>query len=254
MCRLYGQRSRTSASAAEPLCSSHNALRFQSHAHPHGWGVGWWEGGRPRVERGLLPAHADQAFCDASHRAHSQVVLAHVRDASVGPVTAANTHPFTQGPWVFAHNGTVARYKRSSRLRARLEEEIAPALRPLLQGDTDSERCFLLFLTRVQALRAEARPALDQVRRALAETTALVAALADAGAARPSSLNFLVSDGRLLLGTRRGRSLHWLQETGPKARLVIASEPIGSGKWVEVPEGGYVGVGPGLRAVAGMLE
>jgi len=256
MCRLYGQRCRTAASAAEPLCSSPNALRFQSHSHPHGWGVGWWEEGRPRVRRGVLPAHADQAFCDASHTAHSWVVLAHVRDASVGPVTEDNTHPFSLGRWLFAHNGTVSRYRRSARLRDRLEQEIAPGLRPMLRGQTDSERCFLIFLSRLGASGggAAAHPALPRMRRALAETTALVAALADAGAARPSSLNFLVSDGRVLLGTRRGRSLHWLRQGGPQARLVIASEPIGAGPWTEVPEGGFVGVGPSLRPVTGMLE
>jgi glutamine amidotransferase len=255
MCRLYAQRSASAACAAEPLCSSHNALRFQSHRHPHGWGVGWWQGGRPRVLRGLLPAHADDAFCEASHAARSQVILAHVRDASVGPVTEANTHPFSLGPWLFAHNGTVARFRRSGRLRAALEAEIDPALRRHLGGETDSERCFLLFLTRLGARRTGAAPAtLAQVRRALAEATALVARLADPGADRPSSLNFLVSDGRLLAACRRGRTLHWMREGGEAGRLVIASEPIGAHRWREVPEGGFVGVGPSLRPSAGPLR
>lgn len=240
MCRLYGQRSASAAGAAEPLCSSHNALRFQSHVHPHGWGVGWWSAGRPRVERGVLPAHADQAFCDASHRARSRIVLAHVRDASVGAVTEANTHPFAHGPWLFAHNGTVARYRRSARVRAALEAGIAPALRRRLRGETDSERCFFLFLSRLGPAAGGAT--LAQVRRALAETTALIAGLADRGAARPSSLNFLVSDGRLLCASRRGRTLHLLVEPGAAGRVVIASEPIGRGDWREVPDGGFVGV------------
>jgi glutamine amidotransferase len=251
MCRLYGQRSAAAAGAADPLCSSHNALRFQSHVHPHGWGVGWWRAGRPRVERGVLPAHADQAFCDASHRAHSRIVLAHVRDASVGAVHERNTHPFAHGPWLFAHNGTVARWRRSSRLRAAIEAEIAPALRRQLRGETDSERCFLLFLTRLGT--AWRRASLAEVRRALAQVTALVARLADPGAPRPSSLNFLASDGRLLAASRRGRTLHWLREAGPAGRLVIASEPIGKGPWREVPEGGFVGVDGRGRVQVGPL-
>ncbi len=47
MCRLYGQRSPNAAGAAEPLCSSHNALRFQAHAHPFAWG-GIADPGSPR--------------------------------------------------------------------------------------------------------------------------------------------------------------------------------------------------------------
>ncbi|MBI5070715.1 MAG: class II glutamine amidotransferase [Deltaproteobacteria bacterium] len=251
MCRLYGQRSAATAGAAEPLCVSHNALRFQSHVHPHGWGVGWWRAGRPQVERGVLPAHADQAFCDASHRARSRVVLAHVRDASVGAVTERNTHPFAHGPWLFAHNGTVARFRRSARVRAALEAEIAPSLRRNLHGETDSERCFYLFLSRLG--RSWRRATLAEVRRALAETTRIVSGLADPGAARPSSLNFLVSDGRLLAAARRGRTLHLLRQPGPSGRVVIASEPIGKGPWREVPDGGFVGVDPRGRLVEGAL-
>ncbi len=244
MCRLYGQRASAASTAAEPLCSSHNALRFQAHEHPHGWGVGWWAGDRPRVLRGLLPAHRDQAFCDASRAARSRVILAHVRDASIGPVREENTHPFSCGPWLFAHNGTVARFRRSSRVRAAIEAEIDPSLRRRLRGDTDSERVFLIFLSRLTARSAARSPSLVQVRRALAEVTAAVARIADPGSPRPSSLNLLVSDGRLLAATRRGRTLHWALEA---ARFVVASEPIGKGVWSEVPEGGFVGVDEEMR-------
>ena len=106
-----------------------------------------------RVERGLLPAHADEAFVEAARAARSRVVIAHVRDASVGPVTEANTHPFVHDQWIFAHNGTVARFKDVARVRAELEAEIDPELRRALRGETDSERCFLIFLTRLAARR-----------------------------------------------------------------------------------------------------
>src|SRR5512138_2436146 len=99
MCRLYGQRAESASSAEGPLCSEHNALRFQSHKHPHGWGVAWYEAGQPVLRRGLLPAHEDDAFVRAVAAARSQVVLAHVRDASIGAVTAENTHPFHHGRW-----------------------------------------------------------------------------------------------------------------------------------------------------------
>ena len=251
MCRLYGQRAPSATGAAEPLCSSHNALRFQAHAHPHGWGVGWWAGGRPRVLRGVLPAHRDQAFCDASHAARSRVILAHVRDASVGPVREENTHPFAWGPWLFAHNGTVARYRRSARVRRAIEAEIDPALRRHLRGDTDSERVFLMFLSRLPAWDAKA--SLAQVRRALAETTAAVASIADPGSPRLSTLNFLVSDGRFLAASRRGKTLHWMLEPGEAGRFVVASEPIGKAAWREVPEGGFVGVDEEMRPTTGAL-
>jgi glutamine amidotransferase len=201
-----------------------------------------------------LPAHRDQAFYDASHAAHSRVILAHVRDASVGPIREENTHPFASGPWLFAHNGTVARYRRSARVRSALEAEIEPGLRRRLRGDTDSERVFLLFLSRLRALARGAPPGLAQVRRALAQATGEVARIADPGAPRPSSLNLLVSDGHLLAATRRGRTLYWTLEPGRGGRFVVASEPIGRGRWTEVPEGGFVGVDGRMRPVTGGLD
>ncbi len=241
MCRLFGQHAPPELDRCVPLCSAHNALRFQSHKHPHGWGIAWYQGGQVRVERGLLPAHADEAFVEAARAARSRVVIAHVRDASVGPVTEVNTHPFVHGGWIFAHNGTVARFKDVARVRAELEAEIDPGLRRQLRGETDSERCFLLFLTRLAAHRPAAGATLAEVKRALRETTEAVRRIADQHSVRPSSLNFLVSDGRVLAASRLGRDLHMAEQAGTEHVFAVASEPIGAADWKVVPEGAVVG-------------
>ena len=254
MCRLYGQRADVASSAEEPLCSSHNALRFQSHKHPHGWGVAWYEGARPRLQRGILPAHADADFAEAAAGARSPVVVAHVRDASVGGVCAENTHPFVHGRWVFAHNGTIARYRASATVRAAVEAEIDADLRAALCGETDSERCFLLFLTRLRArARAGGEATLSDVRVALAETTAAIQRCADDDA-HHSSLNFLVSDGRLLAACRRGRDLVWNLREHPARLFVVASEIVGHPEWEQVPEGGFIGVDERFRLVRAPLH
>jgi glutamine amidotransferase len=241
MCRLFGQHARPDLDRSEALCSAHNALRFQSHRHPHGWGIAWYRGHEVVVRRGLLPAHADDAFVAAAREARSQVVLAHVRDASVGPVSEPNTHPFVHGRWVFAHNGTVARFRRSERVRAALEAEIDPAFRRCLHGDTDSERCFYLVLTRLAARTRLDRATLVEVQEALVEVTRTVQRLADTPRVKPSSLNFLVTDGRLLAASRLGRDLHVARAAGPEGAFVIASEPIGPAAWATVPDGSFVG-------------
>jgi predicted glutamine amidotransferase len=255
MCRMFGQHAHPGFDLCEPLCSAENALRFQSHQHPHGWGIGWYEGALPRVRLGTLPAHADEAFVDAAQAVRGRVVIAHVRDASIGPVAAENTHPFRHGRWLFAHNGTVARFKRSRRVREALLAEIDPDLRAAVRGDTDSERCFLVFLSRLRARAPLDGAALPDVRRALAETTETVLRVADAaGAPKPSSLNFLVSDGRVLAACRRGRSLHLALDAGPRHAFVVASERIGRAAWEEVPEGGFVATEDGVRVVRGALD
>lgn len=253
MCRLFGQRADPDFDVCEPLCGAHNALRTQSHRHPHGWGIGWYVGRVPVIRRGLVPAHADDGFVKAARSARSHLVLAHVRDASIGPIAAENTHPFAAGQWLFAHNGTVARYRRSERVRAAIEAEIAPRLRSRIRGETDSERCFYLFLTRLAARRGSGHPGLEEVREALAGTVATISRIADAGE-RTSSLNFLVSDGRLLAACRHGRSLHAAPQARGGRLFAVASEPIGKKGWVEVPEDGFVGVDATLRVLSAPLR
>jgi len=254
MCRLFGQHAHPGFDACEPLCGAENALRFQSHRHPHGWGIGWYEHGSPCVRRGILPAHSDDAFLAAGREIRSPLVVAHVRDASVGPVRQENTHPFLYGQWLFAHNGTVARFRDSAEVRAALASEIDPDLRRLVRGDTDSERCFFLFLTRLRARSGLDAPSLEGVRCALAQTTATVLSIADAAPShKPSSLTFLVSDGRLLAACRRGRPLQLAANAGPRHVFVLASERIGRASWAEVLEGGFAGTEDGIRVVSGPL-
>ncbi|HEY4769865.1 MAG TPA: class II glutamine amidotransferase, partial [Myxococcales bacterium] len=178
MCRLFGCRSRDPGGVSHELFHGANALRVQSREHPDGWGVGWYEGGAPRVIRSLTPAHGDADFEKLSHFVAAQTVLAHVRKASVGRVSMDNTHPFQRGPWLFAHNGTLPDWERA---RGPLEALIDPSLRPELRGETDSERCFLIFLSRLLR-RCELENAdVASAASALAETVGLVREIAERG-------------------------------------------------------------------------
>src|SRR5439155_16487291 len=130
----------------------------------------------PRVVRSLTPAHGDGEFEKLSQYVTAQTVVAHVRKASVGRVAEENTHPFQRGPWLFMHNGTLPEWEKN---RPRLEALIAPALREKLRGETDSERCFLLFLTRLMR-RCDADAAdLDSAAAALNETVSFLRQMAE---------------------------------------------------------------------------
>ncbi len=253
MCRLFGQLTDAHRDAQEPLCSAENALRVQSHRHPHGWGVAWHpaRSGAPEIRRGVMAAHADDDFSEAARRARSRVVLAHVRDASVGAVALQNTHPFVEGPWVLAHNGTVARFARVRSVREALEREMGADRRRRLRGDTDSERLFHLFLARLGARAAGSRAGLWEVRQALGDVVRRVREIADRGELR-STVNLLVSDGRLLAACRHGKPLHVALHAGGDV-FAVASEPIGPGAWEEVPEDGFVGIDGAGRVLRGRI-
>jgi glutamine amidotransferase len=176
-----------------------------------------------------------------------------VRKASVGRVSEENTHPFQRGRWLFMHNGTLPQWENN---RSRLEELIAPALREKLRGETDSERCFLLFLTRLMRRCEPYQADVESAAAALAETISLLRATVETDG-EPASTTFLATDGRLLLACRRGRTLY-LASPAPDAQgccdyVAVASEdpgtppPGGKHGWRLVPEESLVAVDPELR-------
>jgi glutamine amidotransferase len=253
MCRLFCSRTRHPGRVSHELFHGANALRVQSLEHPDGWGLGWYEGAVPRVVRSLTPAHGDQEFEKLSHFVNAQTVLAHVRKASVGKVAPENTHPFQRGPWLFAHNGTVPEWEK---VRGPLEALIDPSLRAELRGETDSERCFLLFLSRLRKRGDLEDAEVGNAAAALSETVALVCD-AVGKCETPASTTFLATDGRLVLACRRGRTLY-LSAPEPDAQgrceyVAVASEdpgeppPGGKRAWRVLDEDALVAVDAELR-------
>jgi len=252
VCRLFGFRSNQPARVHRSLVAEKNSLLQQSREHKDGWGIAYYgDRPEPEVAHGLGPAHADPDFDRVSGLVSSHAVLAHVRLKSVGEVAVRNAHPFLRGRWAFAHNGTVRDFERH---REAMERLIAPELLAGLQGETDSERCFLIFLTELRG-----RSGIDAVAGALARTMAAVSRLTDRDdQEKPTSMNFMVTDGELLVATRRHRTLfvsegrargegglsHPPPEDGARlTQLVIASEELSSeSHWHQVAEDELVGV------------
>jgi predicted glutamine amidotransferase len=258
MCRLYGFRSDVPERVHQSLVREANSLRVQSHEHKDGWGIASYQDGPfPQVARGTGAAHADPEFERVSALVSSHAVLAHVRLASVGPVGMQNAHPFVYGPWAFAHNGTLQRFDRHV---ATLDALIDPDLRALIRGETDSERCFYLFLTLLRTRGSLERPDFLDVARTLVQTARAVVRITEVGATKPSSTNFMVTDGHLLVAIRRHRTLFYSERKrrGTRGRppapgeqlkqLVVASEMLeGENHWHELPEEWALGVDASLR-------
>lgn len=255
MCRLFGFRSNVAATVHPPLVMEQNSLRKQSVEHKDGWGIAYFEDTLPAVARGVGPAHGDPEFEHVSSKLASHAVLAHVRLASVGRIHITNTHPFIHRQWAFAHNGTVRDFAMH---RPQIETAIDMDLRTNIHGDTDSERCFYLFLTRLREITNDRDPSADDVARALAQVTHFVTRITDLpDDEKPTSLNFMVTDGNIMVATRLNRTLFFSErkrehppgESPPDHTrldsLVISSEKLDiDGHWHEVPERTMVGVGP----------
>ena len=254
MCRMFASRTRLPSGVAHELLHGSNALRVQSKEHQDGWGLGWYEHGAPRVVHSLSPAHGDAEFEKLSLFVSAPTVVAHVRRASVGKVARENTHPFQRGSWLFSHNGTIPLWDEA---RPRVEALIAPALLDKVQGETDSERCFLLFLTLLMRRCEPDFAGVEHAAIALAETARLVREASERPGTEPASTNFFATDGRLLVACRHGRTL-FISAPEPDAQgrcdyVALSSEnpgdppPGGSRSWRLLPEESLVAVDPELR-------
>jgi glutamine amidotransferase len=143
MCELLGM----SANTPTDLCFSFTGLTRRggdSGPHRDGWGVAFYEGrGVQSFHESCASAQSDIARMVQTLPIKSEIAICHIRQANVGKVNLANTHPFQRELWgqywTFAHNGQVNDFKA----RKGIYEPV---------GTTDSEA---LFCDLMNAIRSE---------------------------------------------------------------------------------------------------
>jgi glutamine amidotransferase len=261
MCRLFGFRSSVPSGIHRSLILAQNSLAQQAIAHQHGWGIGIYGPNGPLVVRAITPASECEAFRSAALHAATSTCIAHVRRATVGSIQHTNLHPFTAGPWMMAHNGTIHGFEV---LRPRME---AAGFLKKPTGTTDSECFFLFFLQQLveAGLKLEdpdelLEPILPELLR---QSVARLRLWAEEAGVEPPILNILLTNGRLFLAHRGGRELLFSTQKrfckdaatctepnkvcllsrrpSPKVNhLILASEPIGEEDHWEVLEEGSI--------------
>jgi len=163
MCRLLGLNAgRHPVSASFWLLEAPDSLEMQAHRNVDGSGIGFFDsGGAPVVDKQPEPAFADPEFAKEANQARSVTFVAHVRYATAGSRTLANTHPFTMGGRIMAHNGGLGEL-------GRLEEQLG-RYRELVRGDTDSERYFALITQQVDTHGGDVGAGIAAAARWIAE-------------------------------------------------------------------------------------
>ena len=253
MCQLLGMN----CNVPTDICFSFEGFTArggETDVHKDGWGIGWYEDGDVRLVK--EPAAASDSACLAfiqDHPFRSRLVLSHIRKATQGALSLANTQPFARElggrMHVFAHNGDLD----GTRLR---DAYALGAYRPV--GDTDSEYAFCALLARLAPLwRDGGAPPLDARLARVAEFAAGLRALGPA--------NFLYADGdalfahghkRMHAGGIRPPGLHVLCRTcagesgafdaeglsiasagGPQEVALAASVPLTGEGWRPLGEG-----------------
>src|SRR5688572_20079174 len=206
MCRLFGFRSVIPSQVHRSLVLAENALGYQSHKHPDGWGVAYYVDGCPHLTRSAATALGDTLFHRLSGVVASETVLAHVRQATQGKSSVLNSHPFQYGRWVGAHNGDIPNLEA---VRADLRAEISPALQRFVLGDTDSELLFFQFLSKLSESGPLGAPhTLAQVVSALRRTVQRTREICDVGGHK-GLLTLMLTDGQSLVACQGGRQLYY---------------------------------------------
>jgi len=197
MCRLLGYCSSREASL-EDLIGADGLREFTGLCalHGDGWGMAWYEGAEPVVRKSPIRADSAPEYDKLAREPLADLGLVHLRWATPGlGVNELNSHPFRHGQYMFAHNGAIHPQNR-------LPEMLPEQWELQLAGTTDSERYFLLIMSRLASHGGD-----------------MVAAIAEAAADidsrfEPNSLN------AILLTPDRLYSISWHHgDRVPEAKL-----------------------------------
>ncbi|OSI15789.1 class II glutamine amidotransferase [Neisseria dentiae] len=197
MCQLLGMNCNTPTDIVFSFEGFRRRGGLTDH-HADGFGIGFFEGRGVRLFHDDKPsANSPVADLVKAYQIKSENVIAHIRKATQGQTSLANTHPFMRemwgGYWLFAHNGHLKNFfpKEGGFYRA--------------VGNTDSERAFCYILEQLRRRFSE-RPDEHALFDAVAELTAEI---------REYGLfNFMMSNGECLFA-HASTLLHYIVRKAP---------------------------------------
>jgi glutamine amidotransferase len=191
-------------------------MRAGGTVNVDGYGVGWFPGPVRYRRAGTLWSDANLRQLASTE---STAFLAAVRSATTGmPVADAACAPFTDGTWLFSHNGRVDGWPHTVAALAKAVE-VTDLL--TMDAPTDSALLWTILRRRLETGKNPAQALVELVREVV-------------DAAPKSRLNFLLTNGEALVGTTWTHAL-WVLEKGQS--VTLASEPLDDDPgWWEIPD------------------
>jgi len=224
MCRFLAYRG-APISMSKLLYEPKNSLIHQSyHAQERkeplngdGFGVAWYAQEiepTPATFVSIQPAWNNRNLRNIARKIRSNCIFAHIRAASKGNVSENNCHPFDYKNLLFMHNGDIGGFREIKRtLRMNLADEIYD----WIQGETDSEHFFALFLDNL--LRNGGEQTSENFVATLKETfVQLKEILKKNGVNKPVLLNVAITNGEFMVATR------YVSGAGAKPNTLYHSE------------------------------
>ena len=239
--------------------------RRESDAIQWGWGVGFFQSGEILLKRRPLDDRRELDVANMIADVRSDILVAHIRHATIGSLRTDNTHPFRYRHWMFADTGTVDGF---GDVRPRLHDTLPRFLQRSLRGDTDSELLFHLFLSFLHDAGKLDHPAVptQDVFTALRSSLALLDRIGREAGMNNSRLNILVATPEYLVAAHRGKAMGYrvlrgrddfeplFAEEGPSklrmpdlepCRLSVVASDFDNDRvpsdWIEVPDRAMIG-------------
>lgn len=212
MCQLLGMNCNTPTD----IVFSFEGFRRRggmTDVHVDGFGIAFFEGKGVRIYQDDRPsASSPVADLIKGYQIKSKNVIAHIRKATQGQVSLANTHPFMRELWgeywLFAHNGHL---QSPETLFADSAQQY---YRPV--GITDSEAAFCYILEHLRQ-RYETKPSDDVLFN---EIKLLVEKIRQAGI-----LNFTLSNGDWMI-VHANTLLHYIIRQAPFGEAKLLDDDV----------------------------
>ena len=249
---------------------SYKAREREEPLNGDGFGVGWYAhevDPVPCVYASTQPAWSNRNLRRLSEKIRSTCMFAHVRAASESsPVTELNCHPFQYGEFLWMHNGLIDNFKG---IKRKLRNTLNDSVYDSIEGTTDSEHAFALFLQYLQRYRDDYD--VDRLAKTLSKTIMKLAHWSPGTQGSPSHCNFAVTDGHSIVASRFVSSdnedpqtlyvakgtrfevqdgrYHMIRRGGRTEAVIISSEPLTEvhEDWELVPRDHIVTVSPELH-------
>lgn len=226
MARLFGIVGNRPDLASRVLASEATALRARSTGAPFGWGIGFYQGGEVLMRRRPIDERRELDVARLAADVRADLVVGHVRHATVGALRTENTHPFRYRQWLFAQTGTVSEFER---IRERLISSVPDFLRGGIRGDTDAEAVFHVFLSFLHDAGLLNNGLIDAslMREAVRSSMAVVDGMSAEVGTEPCKLNIMVANGNAIVAVHRSDAAMRVRTLSGKtdAEAVIGDDP-----------------------------
>lgn len=235
------------------------ALETEEPLNGDGFGIGWYAldiDKTPAIFTSIQPAWNEQNLMSIAPKIRSSCFFAHVRAGNVGGVSRVNCHPFHHDRFLFMHNGEIGDF---AKIKRHIRRELHDDIYETVQGQTDSEHFFALFLETFYRQQAKFTP--HDLTASLQETLKRLERIQKKyGGDTVSFINIALADGKNTVALRYtthpeliARTLYYSAGSAFKVKngeyrmqpainhkneaIIIASEKLTGyqGEWQHVP-------------------